>query len=75
MLVTVELINEGAFTLLSDMERLDLIRINALAKNTPPGKGKLSEQFAGALCLSDVKYEAYQNAIQEGRNESNRDIY
>jgi hypothetical protein len=71
MLVTVEVINEGAFTLLSDMERLDLIRINTLAKNTTPEKGKLSEQFAGALRLSDVKYEAYQNAIQEGRNEWN----
>jgi hypothetical protein len=56
------------------MERLDLIRINALAKNVTPEKRKLSEQFAGALRLSDMKYEAYQNAIQEGRNE-NRKIY
>jgi hypothetical protein len=75
MLVTVEVINEGAFDLLSDMERLDLIRINAFAKNATSKGEKLSERFAGALCLSDVKYETYQNAIQEGRNEWSRDIY
>jgi hypothetical protein len=75
MLVTVEVINEGALTLLSDMERLDLIRINSLSNDTAPEKEKLSERFAGALHLPDVKYEAYQNAIQEGRNEWSRDIY
>jgi hypothetical protein len=75
MLVTVEVINEGALTLLSDLERLDLIRINALAKTTTPEKEKLSERFAGVLRLSDANYEAYQNAIQEGRNEWSRDIY
>jgi hypothetical protein len=75
MLVTVEVINEGALTLLSDMERLDLIRINSLAKNTTSGNERLSERFAGALRLSDANYEAYQNAIQEGRNEWSRDIY
>jgi hypothetical protein len=75
MLVTVEVINEGAFNLLSDMERLDLIRINAPAKITTSEKGTLSGQFAGTLHLSDDKYEAFQNAIQEGRNEWSRDIY
>jgi hypothetical protein len=75
MTVTVEVIRDGAFTLLSDMERLDLIRLNAPAKDTIFEKGKLSEQFAGALCLSDTMYDAYQNALREGRNEWNRDIY
>jgi hypothetical protein len=75
MLVTVEVIKEGAFTLLSDMERLDLIRINNLARNNTPEKKRLSEQFAGALRLSDVKYEAYQNAIQKGKNEWDKDTY
>jgi hypothetical protein len=75
MTVTVEVIRDGALTLLSDMERLDLIHINAPAKNTAFEKAKLSEQFAGALRLSDAKYDAYQNALQEGRNEWNRDIY
>jgi hypothetical protein len=75
MFVTVEVINEGAFNLLSDMERLDLIRINTPVKIITSEKGTLSEQFAGTLNLSDDKYEAYQNAIQEGRNEWSRDIY
>jgi hypothetical protein len=74
MLVTVEVINEGAFPLLRGMERLDLIRINAPAKTDTPEKKKISEQFAGALRLSDAQYEAYQNAIQESRNEWNRVI-
>jgi hypothetical protein len=75
MIVTVEVIRDGAFTLLSDMERLNLIRLNATAENTALEKGKLSEQFAGALCLSDTGYDAFQNALREGRNEWNRDIY
>jgi hypothetical protein len=75
MLVTVEVINEGALTLLSDMECLDLIRINSLVKDTVPERRKLSERFAGMLHLSDAKYEAYQNAMQEGKNEWSRDIY
>jgi hypothetical protein len=74
MIITVEVIHDGAFSLLSDMEDLDLIRINAHAKNTAVEK-KLSEQFAGVLHLSDAGYEAYQNALREGRNEWTRDIY
>jgi len=75
MIVTVEVIRDGAFTLLSDMERLNLIRLNTSAENATLEKGKLSEQFAGALCLSDAGYDTYQNALREGRNEWNRDIY
>ena len=74
MILTIEVIRDGAFTLLSDMERLDLIRINVPAKN-PASKEKLSKQFAGALHLSDAGYEAYQNTLQESRNEWTRDIY
>jgi hypothetical protein len=75
MTVTVEVINEGAFPLLRGMERLDLIRINAPVETAAPERMKLSEQFAGALRLSDAQYEAYQTAIQEGKNEWNRVIY
>jgi hypothetical protein len=73
MIVTIEVIRDGAYTLLSDMERLDLIRISTPAKNTASG-GKLSKQFAGALHLSDIEYEMYQNALRESRNEWTRDI-
>jgi hypothetical protein len=74
MVINVEVIRDGAFSLLSDMERLDLIRINTPAKKPAAQSGKLSEQFAGALRLSDAGYEAYQNALREGRNEWTRDI-
>ena len=75
MIITVEVINDGALSLLSDMEGLDLIRINTPAKNTAVERKKLSEQFAGAMHLSDAGYEVYQNALREGRDEWTRDIY
>jgi len=75
MLVTVEVLQDEALNLLLDMERLELIRVNSSSKNSiAPGK-KLSEQFAGALQLSDTDYEAYQNSLQSSRNEWRRDIY
>ena len=74
MIVTVEVIQDRAFNLLSDMERLDLIRLNAPVKNAVMQEKKLSERFAGTLRLSNDKYEEYQNTLQEGRNEW-RNIY
>ena len=75
MLLTIEVIHDGAYSLLSDMERLELIRLNSPVKNGAVSGGKLSERFAGALRLSDVAYESYQDALREGRNEWRRDIY
>ena len=75
MILTIEVINDGVLDLLSGMERLDLIRVNRPEKNSIDQKEKLSDKFAGALRLSDVDYEAYQNTLQEGRNEWNRNIY
>ena len=81
MHLTIEVIHDGAFNLLSDMERLDLIRLNSPAKNSTAPAGctasekKLSQQFAGALRLSDTAYEAYKNTLREGRDEWRRDIY
>ena len=65
---TIEVIHEGALTLLMDMEGLDLIRINAPVKTVVNERGKLSDQFAGRLNLTDTAYDAYQNAIKEGRD-------
>jgi hypothetical protein len=73
MTVTVEVMKSEAFNLLSDMERLDLIRVNTSTKSAESGK-KISSQFAGTLKLSDAEYEAYQNVLREGRNEWTRDI-
>ena len=75
MIVTVEVLRDGAFTLLSDMEHLELIRIDIPAKKTELEKGKLSGQFAGALNISEAEFKAYLNALQESRNEWTRDIY
>jgi hypothetical protein len=74
MILTIEVIRDGAFTLLSDMERLDLIRISAPAKN-PASERKLSKKFTGVLHLSDTGYGTYQNMLRESRNEWTRDIY
>ena len=75
MTVTIEVIHDGVLELLSGMERLDLIRVNTPAKHPVEKKEKLSELYAGALKLSDVSYQKYQNTLQEGRNEWDRDIY
>ena len=75
MLITIEVINDKALNLLSDMERLDLIRVNSSVSNGVVSEKKLSQQFAGALRLSDAAYRAYQNTLKEGRNEWRKDIY
>jgi len=74
MQLTVEIIRDGAYDLLSGMERLNLIRLNSPVKKEPVSGKKLSQQFAGALRLSDSAYEAYQKAIHEGRKEWCKDI-
>jgi hypothetical protein len=75
MTVTIEVINNRAFNLLSDMENLDLIRVNMPINTISSSNEKLSDHLAGALKLSDEKYEYYQRTLQEGRNEWNRNIY
>lgn len=74
MLVTVEVIQDKAFNLLSDMESLNLIRLNTPIKNVIDSGEKLSDRFAGVLQLSDRRYNEFQNTLQEGRN-WNRDFY
>ena len=75
MTVTVEVLNNKAFNLLSDMELLDLIRLDSSPKAKPVSNQKLSNQFAGALKLTDAKYELYQKTLQESRNEWDRNIF
>jgi hypothetical protein len=80
MTLTVDLIDSGALSLLRDMERLNLIRVNPPAKNAAAPKGglperALSRRFAGALRFSAGTYAAFQTALQEGRAEWERDIY
>ena len=74
MTVNIELINDRALNLLSELERLNLIRLNIPVNNGTESKEKLSELFAGSLRLSDIQYEVFQNTLQEGRKEWNRDI-
>ena len=75
MTITIEVIRDGVFHLLSEMEQLGLIKVEDPKKNHQMLGVKLSEQFAGALHLSDKTYDAYQNALQESRNKWARDIY
>jgi len=75
MTVTVDIINNGAFNLLSGMERLNLIKVSMPEQKTAASGDKISKQFSGALKLSNAKYEAFQNTLQESRDEWNRDIY
>jgi hypothetical protein len=75
MTLTVEILNINALNLLSDMEYLDLIRLNTPAKTATVSSEKLSSQFAGVLKLTDTQYEMYQNTLQENRSEWERNIY
>jgi len=74
MTVTIEVIHDGVFNLLSEMEHLGLIRVEDTVKNSAISGEKLSEQYAGALRISDTAYEEYQNSLRESRNEWARDI-
>jgi len=76
MIVNIEVLRpEEAFNLLSHMARFGLIRLDSPCENVAAAPAaKLSERFAGALRLSDGKYEAFQNAVREGRLEWARDI-
>ena len=75
MVVMVEIIKDEAINLLTDMECLDLIKMNVTVKNTDTIQEKLSSRFAGAMNLSDEKYEEFQNSIREGRKEWAQAIY
>jgi hypothetical protein len=75
MILTIDLIDSGAFNLLREMERLNLIRVNPPGKTGAEHKSRLSERFAGALHLSAEKYAAFQTALRESRAEWERDIY
>jgi len=67
MSVTVEVINNKALNLLSDMEHLDLIGVK-IPPQTASGPNPYTH-LAGALKLSDTQYAYYQKTLQEGRNE------
>jgi hypothetical protein len=75
MTVTVEVINNRALNLLSDMEHLDLIRVNVPAKTASASSPNPYTHLAGALKLSNKQYEYYQKTLQESRNEWDRDIF
>ena len=75
MTVNVELIRDEAIFLLSNMERLNLIRLNTPLKSTKETEKKLSERFAGALRLSHSEHDEIQNSLSKSRDEWKRDIY
>ena len=75
MTVTIEIINNRALNLLSDMELLDLIRLSIPIQSVSIPSSKQYDHLAGALKLSNKQYEFYQRTLQESRNEWDRNIY
>ncbi|OOQ60867.1 hypothetical protein [Mucilaginibacter pedocola] len=69
--VLLQINNEKAYKLIEDLEALDIITV--LEKKVG-AKEKLSKRFAGSLNLSDKEYQEFQDALTQGRNESERDI-
>jgi len=77
MTVTVEIINDKALNLLSDMEQLDLIKV-IIPQQTVPSlhlNTYANLDLARSLKLSDKQYENYQKTLQEGRDEWDRNIF
>jgi hypothetical protein len=73
--MTIDIINNDALRLLHDMEYLRLIRMRAKMDESKKSRQSLSEQFAGALHLSDEQYEDFQSMLKKSRNEWERNIY
>jgi hypothetical protein len=69
--VLLQINNNKAYKLLEDLEAMHIVKV--LKKSSQP-KEKLSARFAGALNLSDEEYNRFQDSINQGRNEWERDI-
>ena len=69
----IEIKNDIAYSLLRDLERINVLRI--IKRNTAVAipKQKLSERFSG--CLSQKRTEELQQEPVQMRNEWNRDTY
>ena len=62
----IELTNEDSSKLIHDLQDLNLIKIIKSEKSLKP---KLSDKFKGSLKLSDEEYNAFQNHLDNSRNE------
>jgi hypothetical protein len=76
----VEVINAQVISLLQDMERMNLIRLSSYddglekkaSHSAVESAEPLSRRFAGALRLSDERYNEFQASIKKGREEWTR---
>ena len=69
-IVTVEIKNDLALSLLQNLESMHILRV---IENKPaPEKKKLSERFSG--CLSSERVDELQKELTQMRNEWERDI-
>jgi hypothetical protein len=69
-IVTVEIKNDIALSLLHNLESMHILRV--IENKTAPEKQKLSERFAG--CLSKERTDELQKELTQMRNEWERDI-
>ena len=69
-IVTVEIKNDIALSLLQNLESMHVLRV--IENKTVPEKRKLSERFAG--CLSKERTEELQHELVQMRKEWERDI-
>lgn len=70
MEMIIDVLDNGAVSLLKEMEQKHLIRLQPQAK-----KGSnLAERFAGSLHLSESEYHDFQRYLTDSRNEWERTI-
>ena len=75
MIVTVEVINDKALNLLSDMEQLDLIKVIIPQKTVSSLHLNTYTNLTRSLNPSNKKFEDYQKALQEDRDEWDKNIF
>lgn len=63
MELTIDVIDKSAMHLLDGMEQMHLIKVRSHIS-----RKKLSDMFAGKLCLSDKEYEDFQAYLKNCRS-------
>jgi hypothetical protein len=69
--VLLQINNSKAYKLLEDLEAMHIIKV---LKKSTEAKKNLSAKFAGSLNLSDEEYNNFQDSVNQGRNEWERNI-
>ena len=69
--ILLQINNDKAYRLIEDLEALNIVKV---LEKFGQQKQKLSARFAGSLNLSDKEYTDFQDALNQGRSEWEKNI-